>query len=68
MIDLPPEEAEDFSTILKDFNEKVMPGMMHWRHPDFYAYLNCGNALPNVIGDMLSTSCGGIGFSWVRIV
>lgn len=64
---MPPDEPEDFDTILKDYDEKVAPGIMHWRHPDFYAYLNCGNGLPNILGDMLSTACGGVGFSWVCI-
>lgn len=59
-----PEEPEDFKQMLDDFDKFVMPGIMHWKHPDFYAYFNCGNSLPNILGDMLSTGCGGVGFSW----
>lgn len=38
MPDYAPEKAEDFSLIMKDFNEIIMPGMVHWQHPNFYGY------------------------------
>lgn len=62
---MPPQEPEDFDTIMKDFTDKIMTGTVHWRHHHSLAYFNCGNALANVLGDMLSTACGGVGFSWV---
>ncbi|MEM6371458.1 MAG: pyridoxal-dependent decarboxylase [Pseudomonadota bacterium] len=41
----PPTAPEDMSTILKDFEHIVMPGMTHWQHPRFFAYF-CANAAP----------------------
>lgn len=43
-----------------------MPAMLHWKHPNFYAYFSTGCSFPNVYGDMLSTGCGGNGFTWVK--
>ncbi len=33
-----PEQGEDFSTILEDFKQLILPGMTHWQHPNFHAY------------------------------
>lgn len=42
-----------------------MPGVVHWNHPRFFAYFPSGNSYPSVLGDMLSSAIGSIGFSWV---
>lgn len=41
-----------------------MPGVLHWNHPNFFAYFPSGNSFPSIIGDMLSSAIGSIGFSW----
>lgn len=41
-----------------------MPGMVHWNHPNFFAYFPAGNSYPSVLADMLSSAIGSIGFSW----
>lgn len=61
-----PELPESFQEIMDDFETKIMPGIMHWNHPNFYAYFGAGNAYPSVLGDMLSSGIAAIGFSWVR--
>ncbi|KAG4066550.1 hypothetical protein HA402_007186 [Bradysia odoriphaga] len=60
----PPTEPEDFKEMLSDFDKLIIPGTCHWLHPNFYAYFPCGNSFPNILADMLSTSFGGVGFSW----
>lgn len=62
----PPENPEHFKDMLKDFQECIIPGTMHWQHPNMYAYFACGNSFSNVLADMLATAIGGVGFSWVR--
>ena len=42
-----------------------MPGVVHWNHPKFFAYFPSGNSFPSILGDMLSSAIGSIGFSWV---
>jgi aromatic-L-amino-acid decarboxylase len=34
----PPEAAESFSDLMKDFESVIMPGMTHWQNPNFFAY------------------------------
>lgn len=61
-----PEQPEEFKEIMDDFEKKIMPGIMHWNHPNFFAYFGAGNAYPSVLGDMLSSGIAAIGFSWVN--
>ena len=63
-----PKTPEAFMDMLKDFHQFIIPGTMHWVHPDMYAYFPCGNSFSNVLADMLATSFGGVGFSWVSDV
>lgn len=51
---------------MDDFDKYLMPGVTHWKHPFFFAYFPAGGAYSQVLGDMLSTACGGVGFTWVR--
>lgn len=53
---------------MEDFEKKIMPGVLHWNHPNFFAYFGAGNAYPSVLGDMLSSGIAAIGFSWVSFM
>ncbi|KAI5744570.1 hypothetical protein M8J76_003428 [Diaphorina citri] len=59
-----PVDPEPFDQIMKDVEEKIMPGVTHWQHPRFHAYFPSGNSYPSVLADMLSDAIGCIGFSW----
>ncbi|CAF4773546.1 unnamed protein product [Pieris macdunnoughi] len=59
-----PEHPEDWDDVMKDVENKIMPGVTHWQHPQFHAYFPAGNAYPSILGDMLSAGIGCIGFSW----
>lgn len=60
-----PKKAESYKDVMDDFEKKIMPGVLHWNHPNFFAYFGAGNAYPSVLGDMLSSGIAAIGFSWV---
>lgn len=36
-----PLKGESFDDILKDISEKIMPGITHWQHPNFYSVCIC---------------------------
>ncbi|XP_036331030.1 aromatic-L-amino-acid decarboxylase isoform X2 [Rhagoletis pomonella] len=59
-----PYEPEDWNKIMKDVEDKIMPGVTHWQHPRFHAYFPAGNAYESILGDMLGDGIGCIGFSW----
>lgn len=43
-----------------------MPGVTHWSSPNFHAYYPTANSFPAVVGEMLGSGLGCVGFSWVR--
>ncbi|MFC1555182.1 pyridoxal phosphate-dependent decarboxylase family protein, partial [candidate division KSB1 bacterium] len=60
----PPEDGEDFRKILDDFNEKIMPGVTHWNHPNFYAYFAITGTKPGILGEILSQTLNINGMLW----
>lgn len=59
-----PEKAEQWESIFKDFELKILPGITHWQHPRFHAYFPAGNSYPSILGEVLSAGLGIVGFSW----
>lgn len=60
-----PMYPEPWDNVMSDIESKIMPGVTHWQHPHFHAYFPAGNGYPSILGDMLSSGIGCIGFSWV---
>jgi aromatic-L-amino-acid decarboxylase len=52
----PPEQAEPFDAVWKDFQEIILPGVTHWNHPAFFAYFAITGSAPGILADMLSTT------------
>ncbi|MGH1335330.1 MAG: pyridoxal phosphate-dependent decarboxylase family protein [Aureispira sp.] len=59
-----PEQGEDFSTILEDFKQLILPGMTHWQHPNFHAYFPANSSYPSVLGEMLTATLGAQCMIW----
>lgn len=60
-----PQFPESFKEVLNDFDQKIMPGCVHWNHPNFFAYFGNGNSYPSLLADMLAAATAPCGFSWV---
>ncbi|XP_059060613.1 3,4-dihydroxyphenylacetaldehyde synthase-like [Achroia grisella] len=60
-----PEQPEEWSDVLKDFNETIMPGVTHWHSPRFHAFYPTGSSYASIVGNILSDGLGVIGFSWM---
>jgi aromatic-L-amino-acid decarboxylase len=60
----PPEGAELFDGVLRDLEQVIVPGLCHWQHPHFFGYFPANASLASVLGDLLSTGLGVLGFSW----
>ncbi len=60
----PPAQGEDFSLILKDVEEFILPGITHWQSPNFFAYFPANSSGPAVLGEMLSAGLGVQGMLW----
>ena len=59
-----PEEPEDMTQIMADFNQFIMPGMTHWQHPRFFAYFPSNATPPSILADFLSATLSSQGILW----
>ena len=59
-----PDKGEDFTAILRDATERILPGITHWQSPGFHAYFPSNNSGPAILGDLLSAGLGVQGMLW----
>ena len=59
-----PEQGEAMETILRDFEEIIVPGLTHWNHPGFMAYFANTASGPGVLGEMLAAGLNSNGILW----
>jgi aromatic-L-amino-acid/L-tryptophan decarboxylase len=62
--DSPPVNPEQFDSILKDFDEIIMPGITHWQNPSFFAYFPANTSPPSVLAEMLIATLGAQCMIW----
>lgn len=60
----PPAEGEPFAQIMRDFEERIVPGLTHWNHPGFFAYFANTASSPAILGDMLATALNANAMIW----
>ena len=60
-----PSAPEPVETILKDLDDKILPGITHWQSPNFFAYFPGNSSPASVVGDLLSSGLGVQGMLWV---
>ncbi len=60
----PPMEGEDFTAMLKDVEDLILPGVTHWQSPNFFAFFPCNNSAPAILGELLSAGLGVQGMLW----
>ena len=62
--DTPPPEGESFETLFTDFKNVVMPGITHWQHPRFFAYVPANSTPESQLAEMLISALGVNGMLW----
>jgi len=60
----PPEQPESFDSLMRDFNEILMPGITHWQHPGFFAYFPANTSPPSILSEMLIATLGAQCMIW----
>ncbi len=60
-----PTEVEPFAAVLADVDRIVVPGLVHWQHPSFFAYFPANSSHAAILGELLSAGLGVNGMSWV---
>jgi aromatic-L-amino-acid decarboxylase len=62
--DFPPVLPESFDSIIKDFDEIIMPGITHWQSPNFFAYFPANTSPPSILAEMLIATLGSQCMIW----
>jgi aromatic-L-amino-acid decarboxylase len=60
----PPQKGEPMDEMMRDIDEKIMPGITHWQSPNFYAYFPSNTSFPSILGDLVSSGLGVQGMIW----
>lgn len=60
----PPQKGESIDEMMRDIEEKIMPGITHWQSPNFYAYFPSNTSFPSILGDLVSSGLGVQGMIW----
>jgi aromatic-L-amino-acid/L-tryptophan decarboxylase len=60
----PPQHPEAFEAVLADLDSIIVPGLVHWQSPDFFAYFPANSSGPSVLADLVSSGLGVQGMLW----
>ena len=62
--DKPPLHSESFDSLMRDFDEIIMPGITHWQNPNFFAYFPANTSPASVLAEMLTATIGAQCMIW----
>lgn len=60
----PPLRAESFDSLMRDFEDIIMPGITHWQNPNFFAYFPANNSPASVLAEMITATLGSQCMIW----
>src|SRR6476661_1507472 len=52
----PPEQGEDFGTVIEDVDRLILPAVTHWNHPNFHGLFSTSTSSVGVFGEMLAAA------------
>ncbi len=61
----PPEHAEPFAAVLRDFDEVIVPGLTLWNHPRFFALFANTGSEPGILAELLTAALNVNAMSWL---
>lgn len=59
-----PETSSPLDEILRDFDELIMPGIVHWGHPAFLGYFGSTTTAPGILGEILAAALNVSAMTW----
>jgi aromatic-L-amino-acid decarboxylase len=59
-----PETGESIAEILRDLDEHIMPGMVHWGHPQFMGYFGSTTTAPGILAEMILAALNVNAMTW----
>lgn len=61
----PPAGIEPWSAVMADVDDVIVPGIVHWQHPMFFAYFPANTSYASILAELLTAGLGVNGMSWV---
>jgi aromatic-L-amino-acid/L-tryptophan decarboxylase len=61
----PPAQPEPWSHLFDDLERVIVPGIVHWQHPRFFAYFPANSSYSSILAELLTAGLGVNGMSWV---
>src|SRR5450759_2526776 len=62
--DKPPQQPESFDSLMRDFDEIIIPGITHWQSPNFFAYFPANTSPASILAEMLTATLGAQCMIW----
>jgi aromatic-L-amino-acid decarboxylase len=62
--DDPPLNPESFDSLMRDFDEIIMPGITHWQNPNFFAYFPANTSPASILAEMITSTLGAQCMIW----
>lgn len=50
----PPESGTPFEQIFAEIDRVIVPGVVHWDHPQFMSYFGCTTTNPGILAEMIT--------------
>jgi aromatic-L-amino-acid decarboxylase len=60
----PSEEGKPYEALMREFEQKILPGITHWNHPSFFAYFSITGSQAGILGELLSAALNTNGMLW----
>src|SRR3954471_9414090 len=59
-----PETGEPLAQILSDVDRLIVPGVVHWAHPQFVGYFGCTTTGPGILAEMIAAALNVNAMTW----
>src|SRR5438552_8679597 len=60
----PSRGGRDYTSLLADFEAKVIPGVTHWNHPAFFAYFSITASQAGILAELMTAALNCNGMLW----
>lgn len=60
----PPEHGCDLSDWITDLDSAILPNLVHWQSPNFFAYFPCSASMPGIAAELVSSVLNINGMLW----
>jgi aromatic-L-amino-acid decarboxylase len=61
----PPATPEPWAAVRADLDDVIVPGLVHWQHPRFFAYFPANTSYSSILAELAIAGLGVQGMSWV---